>query len=67
MQPKLVNQPTAAMTRKQFASAMAGGSATVGLWAVDFFGGIPIPIEVGGTIITMAAMAAGYLARERKS
>ena len=62
---KLVTQPSAAMTRKQFFSAMGGGSATIALWAVDFFAGVTIPIEVGGTIITMASMAAGYWARER--
>ena len=63
---ELVNQPTAALTRKQFWSFMASGSTTIILWIVETFVSVEVPIEVAGTMITMAGMAGGYAVRDRK-
>lgn len=63
---KLVTQPTAAMTRKQFWSTITGGSITVGFWLLKTVGGITAPPEIVGTVVSMGMAAVGYLVRDEE-
>lgn len=64
---RLVTQPTAAMTRKQFWSAIVGGGITVGFWLLKVLAEITAPPEIVGTVVSMGMASVGYLVRDRET
>lgn len=65
MTTALVNQPTAAPTRKVTATAVAGATFTVAVWVAKEFYGIEVPGEVQGTVHTALAAVIGYMVKDR--
>lgn len=60
----MINQPTAAPTRKVTAGALAGA---VTILAVFVFGqfGVDIPAEVSSSVTVLLTFAASYVVRDR--
>jgi hypothetical protein len=61
----LVEQPTAAPTRKVTAIAVAGALLTTAIWALEQFGNVAIPAEVQGSLHTAMGLLVGYLVKDR--
>ena len=61
---KLVKQPTAAMTRKQFYTTMAGTTITIAAFVVGYAIKMPIPPGVEAAAVLMAGTVIGYYVRD---
>jgi len=65
MKMPLIEQHSAAPTRKVMAISLAGAIFTVLVWVARDFGGIAVPGEVQGAVHTAIAAAVGYFVRDR--
>jgi len=65
MKNPLVDQQSAAPTRKVMAISLTGAIFTVLVWVARDFGGITVPGEVQGAVHTAIAAAVGYFVRDR--
>lgn len=61
----LKTQPTAAMTRKQFYTTMAGAVITIAAFIVGYAIKMPIPPGVESAAVLMAGTIIGYYVRDR--
>ena len=58
-------QPTAAMTRKQFYTTMAGGAIIIAAFVIGYAIKMPIPPGVEAAAVLMAGTMIGYYVRDR--
>lgn len=65
MKAPLVDQYSAAPTRKVMAITLAGAAFTVLVWVARDFYGIAVPGEVQGAVHTAIAALVGYFVRDR--
>ena len=62
---KLVAQPTAAMSRKQFWTMIGGGIATFAFGISDTVFDLKFDAAVVGTVVVMCGNVAGYIVKDR--
>lgn len=63
----LISQPTAAMTRKQFWSTVAGSAMVIAMWATKTFAGVVVPADVASAATGILMAVIGYVVRDRVS
>lgn len=61
----LTTQPTAAMTRKQFYTTMAGAVITIMAFVIGYAIKMPIPPGIEAAAVLMAGTMIGYYVRDR--